>query len=68
MAKIVTAMDYWINGLQLSFVMAEAQSVIAMRAMGAVGLWVRANDNTASMEMVVAGLIAGGPKGGQKNL
>ena len=39
MARIVTPMDHWSNAMQLGWVMAEAQSVIAMRMLGAVGLW-----------------------------
>ncbi|MBM2320172.1 MULTISPECIES: hypothetical protein [Alphaproteobacteria] len=60
MAKIVTAMDYWINGLQLSFVMAEAQSVIAMRAMGAVGLWsVPKSENSRMLNEKVFAFVKG---------
>ena len=32
-------MDYWANALQVGFVTAEAQGVIAMRFLGAMGLW-----------------------------
>ncbi len=36
---IPNVFDYWGNAVQMSLVMAEAQSVIAMRLMGMVGLW-----------------------------
>jgi hypothetical protein len=39
MAKGVMPLDYWTNAMQVVFVLMEAQSVIAMRALGAVGLW-----------------------------
>ena len=39
MARIVTPMDYWANAMQVAFVMAEAQGVIAMRLMGMMGVW-----------------------------
>lgn len=39
MARIVTPMDHWANALQLGFVMAEAQAVIAMRMLGLFGVW-----------------------------
>jgi vacuolar-type H+-ATPase subunit F/Vma7 len=39
MSRIFTPMDYWTNVMQVGCVMAEAQTVIAMRLMGAMGLW-----------------------------
>ncbi|WP_439123189.1 antifreeze protein [Marivita sp.] len=39
MPRIVTPMDYWVTGMQAGWVLAEAQSVITMRMMGAMGLW-----------------------------
>ena len=39
MPRIVTPMDYWANAMQVAFVLAEAQCVIGMRMMGAMGLW-----------------------------
>ena len=39
MPRIATPLEYWTNALQLGFVLAEAQSVIAMRMMGAAGVW-----------------------------
>lgn len=39
MPRIVTPMDYWANAVQVAMVMAEAQSVIVMRMLGAMGFW-----------------------------
>ena len=39
MVRIVTPMDYWKNAMQIGFVLAEAQGVIAMRLMGLAGFW-----------------------------
>ena len=39
MPRSVTAMDMWKSWLEMSMLAAEAQAVIAMRMMGAAGLW-----------------------------
>ena len=39
MFKLANPVDYWANALQLGYVMAEAQSIIAMRLLGSVGVW-----------------------------
>ena len=37
--KLVHPFGYWANALELSYVMAEAQVVIAMRLLGMAGVW-----------------------------
>ena len=39
MPRIFTPMDYWTNAIQCGCVMVEAQTAIAMRLMGVMGLW-----------------------------
>ena len=39
----------WANAVQLSFMMVEAQSVIAMRTMGMAGLWPQRADERGRM-------------------
>lgn len=39
MPRVITPMDYWANAMQVGWFIAEAQGVIAMRTMGAMGLW-----------------------------
>lgn len=34
-----TPVHYWANAMQLGYLMAEAQAVIAMRMMGMAGVW-----------------------------
>lgn len=34
-----TPFHYWANAMEVGYVMAEAQAVIAMRFMGAAGMW-----------------------------
>ena len=51
----------WANAVQLSFMMVEAQSVIAMRTMGMAGLWpvTRAESNRMVTEKLEALARAG---------
>jgi hypothetical protein len=61
MARIVTPMDYWVNALQVAFVVAEAQGVIAMRMMGAMGLWsVPKTENSRMLNEKVFAFVKGG--------
>jgi hypothetical protein len=47
MARRSSAFSHWANAMQIGWVMAEAQSVIAMRLMGMAGLWsVTPHENT----------------------
>lgn len=39
MPRVVMPMDYWTNAMQVCFVLAEAQGVMAMRLMGLAGVW-----------------------------
>ena len=60
MAKIVTAMDYWANAMQVGFVMAEAQGVIAMRVLGALGVWsVPKTENSRMLSEKVFAFVKG---------
>jgi hypothetical protein len=60
MARIVTPMDYWANALQVACVMAEAQSVIAMRVMGAIGVWsVPRSENKRMLNEKVSAFVKG---------
>ena len=60
MARIVTPMDYWATSMQIGWVMAEAQSVIAMRVMGAMGLWsVPKTENSRMLNEKVFAFVKG---------
>ncbi len=60
MPRIVTPMDYWVTGMQIGWVMAEAQSVIAMRMMGAMGLWsVPKTENSRMLNEKVFAFVKG---------
>jgi len=60
MAKDVTSMDYWANALQMGFVMVEAQGVIAMRVMGAMGVWsVPKSENSRMLKEKVFAFVKG---------
>lgn len=60
MAKVVTPMDYWANALQLGYVMAEAQGIIAMRLLGAVGVWsVPKTENSRMLNEKVFAFVKG---------
>ena len=61
MAKIITPMDYWVNAMQMGWVMAEAQGVIAMRIMGAMGVWsVPKTENSRMLNEKVFAFLKGG--------
>lgn len=60
MAKVVTPMDYFANAMQVGFVMAEAQGVIMMRIMGALGLWsVPKTENSRMLNEKVFAFVKG---------
>ncbi|WP_439119267.1 antifreeze protein [Marivita sp.] len=60
MPRIVTPMDYWANAMQMGWVMAEAQGVIAMRVMGAVGFWsVPKTENSRMLNEKVFAFVKG---------
>ncbi|WP_292289951.1 antifreeze protein [Marivita sp.] len=60
MPRIVTPMDYWANAMQLGFVLAEAQGVIAMRFMGAAGVWsVPKTENSRMLNEKVFAFVKG---------
>lgn len=60
MAKVVTPMDYIANAIQLSFVLAEAQSVIGMRVLGAIGVWsVPKSENSRMLNEKVFAFVKG---------
>jgi hypothetical protein len=61
MAKIITPMGYWVNAMQMGWVMAEAQGVIVMRAMGAMGVWsVPKTENSRMVNEKVFAFLKGG--------
>ncbi|OSQ50633.1 hypothetical protein [Marivita geojedonensis] len=61
MARLFTPMDYWANAMQMGWVMAEAQGVIAMRMMGAMGLWsVPKTENSRMLNEKVFAFLKGG--------
>jgi len=58
-------MEYWANALQIGFVMAEAQSVIAMRMMGMAGVWsVPKTENARMLSEKVHAFIKGSTDAG----
>ena len=60
MVKGVTGTDYWANAMQIGFVMAEAHGVIAMRVMGALGLWsVPRTENSRMLNEKVFAFVKG---------
>ena len=61
MGRLFTPMDYWANAMQVGWVMAEAQGVIAMRMMGAMGLWsVPKTENSRMLNEKVFAFLKGG--------
>ncbi|SHH95227.1 hypothetical protein [Marivita hallyeonensis] len=60
MPKVVTAMDYWANAMQMGFVLAEAHGVIAMRLLGAMGVWsVPKTENSRMLNEKVFAFVKG---------
>ncbi len=61
MSRVVTPMDYWSNAMQVGWIMAEAQGVIAMRTMGAMELWsVPKTENSRMLNEKVFAFLKGG--------
>ncbi len=61
MARLFTPMDYWANAMQVGWVMVEAQGVIAMRMMGAIGIWsVPKTENKRMLNEKVFAFLKGG--------
>ena len=60
MRHLYTPMDFWANAMQVGWVMAEAQGVIAMRMMGAMGVWsVPKTENSRMLNEKVFAFIKG---------
>jgi hypothetical protein len=61
MGRLFTPMDYWANAMQVGWVIAEAQGVIAMRMMGAMGLWsVPKSENSRMLNEKIFAFVKGG--------
>lgn len=62
-------LDYWGNAMQVGFVMAEAQAVIAMRLMGLAGFWsVTPSENRRMVSEKVQAMVKGSMDAGVAEL